>query len=534
MRPRLSRRSFLGGAVAVAVVGCSGGDEDDDAAGERDSTSTTRARPAVDPVDAPALPFAAVPFTLGVASGDPDATSVVLWTRLVPDPAAADGGAGADDLMVALDVAADEAFEELVSSEVVPAPASLAHSVHVEARDLDPGGTWFFRFRAGEHTSAVGRTHTMAEGAAAKQLRLAVASCQDFSDGFYAAHRHLAAEEPDLVVWLGDYIYESAGGTGGPREHEGPETRTLEQYRRRYAQYRLDPDLQAAHHSAPWAVTWDDHEVANNHAGDVSDGDEAPEAFRARRAAAYQAWYEHLPVRLPPPDGADYDVARTVAAGDLLALHLIDARQFRADQACSADGDLGSPCVEMAEEDRTMLGADQEAWLDEAVATSGAIWDVIGNQTMLAPAVLEVGPVTFVNLDQWDGYPAARRRLHETLAKAQNPVVVTGDLHASVVSDLTRDPDDPDSDLLGTELVGTSISSSFPTDLATPVEVALATRPHHHFADAGRRGYVLCTITRERFVAAYRLIDDATDPDSGIDTAATFEITAGRPGARQV
>jgi alkaline phosphatase D len=371
-----------------------------------------------------------------------------------------------------------------------------------------------------------------APGRSPSRLRFAFASCQAFTDGYYAAHRHLAADEPDLVLWLGDYIYEGGpGGADAVRHHDGPEVTTLAGYRDRYALYRTDADLQAAHAAAPWVVTWDDHEVDNNYAGDRAEDGTPPEQFLARRAAAYRAWWEHQPVRLPPPDGPHYRIHRVVDAGRLLRVVVIDGRQYRTDQPCGRPFDLGPTCPAAADPAATMLGAEQEAWLARRLRESPATWNVLANQTVLTPAAIPVGGDVFANLDQWDGYPAARRRLLAALARCRNPVVVTGDIHASAVGDLRADPDDPASPIVATELVGTSISSDFPAAFAALFEAAAAANPNVRWANARQRGYVRCDLSAGALRADYRLVADGRDRRSPVATAASFVVAAGRSGA---
>lgn len=517
----VTRRAFIGGIGGLLLtLGCRGNGP---------GPGPTPARTTVDGATGRLRRY---PFTLGVASGDPRHDRVVIWTRLAPDPIAG-GGLGTAPVGVEWEVAADERFGRAVARGTAMAVAALGHSVHVEVAGLEPDRWYHFRFRAGRHVSPVGRTRTMpAPGATPRRFRVAFASCQSYTEGYYAAHRHLAADEPDLVLWLGDYIYE--GGPGGPdavRHHDGPEATTLAAYRNRYALYRSDPDLQAAHAAAPWAVTWDDHEVDNNYAGDRAEDGTPPEQFLLRRAAAYQAWYEHQPVRLPTPAGPRYRIHRTLDVGRLARVAILDGRQYRTDQPCGRPFDLGPTCPAAEDPTATMLGAEQERWLARRLEGSPATWNLLANQTILTPSRIPVGDDVFANLDQWDGYPAARRRLLATLARAANPVVVTGDIHASAVGDVRADPDDPASPVVATEFVGTSISSDFPAAFAALFEAAAARNPDARYANARQRGYVRLDLTPQEVRADYRLLADARDPRSPIGTAASFAVAAGRPGA---
>jgi len=489
----ISRRSFLLGTLALGVLGaCSDDDRDTDGTA---GTTTTTTEPDVDlPTPAaPAVALAAAPFGLGVASGDPDRDGAVLWTRLL-------GAEG--DHEVAWEVL-DEDGRSVAAGLVTATPAD-GHSVHVVA-DL-PDGWCTYRFHTAEHTSPDGRVRKAP--AESDELRFAFASCQDWRDGYWPAHAHLAEEDVDLVVFLGDYIYEGGDGEGQVRQHGGGECETLEEYRARYALYKAHPALQAAHAMAPWLAVWDDHEVDNDYAGD-SEADE-------RRAAAYKAWWEHMPVRMPAPTGPALDINRTVEWGGLATFVTLDGRQHRSLQACG--GGLGQACPEVDDAARTMLGAEQEDWVADALAATDSTWHVLANQTVLAPSEI----FGFVNLDQWDGYAPARARLFDALRSVRNAVVVTGDVHASAVGDLVDDG----GERIGVELVGTSMSSSFPPDLVEAFELA-AQAAGAQMADARHRGYVRCTVTPASLTAEYRVVDSVAVETSPVRTSSTWVIEAG-------
>jgi len=467
------------------------------------------------------------PFTLGVASGDPDPTSVVLWTRLAPDPLHG-GGMPADDVPVTWEVSGTADFVSVTSSGSVTATADRGHSVHVTAT-LDQG-TWFYRFRVGDFVSPVGTTSPApSAGAAPAAATFAAASCQNYADGFYAAHRDIAEQQPDFVVWLGDYIYEDAGAADADpaaRVHIDPEPTTLVAYRNRYARYKSDPQLQAAHAACPWYIIWDDHEVENNYAGLTPQAAADAPTFAERRFEAYQAWWEHQPVRLDPPVAADqeYRIYRDVQWGDLIELVLLDGRQYRTDQACG-DVTLSTDpaCPETFDTARTMLGDAQEAWFFDALAKSTAVWNVIGNQVVFADATLN-GAV--LNYDQWDGYPVERQRILQHLADGQVPnvVVVTGDIHLAAVAQL-RAGDRGTGTPVGVEFVTTSISSSG----LIPAEVTgvITSFPDLVDADLAHRGYSLHTVTPDLWTSTYRVVEDVTKADSAVSTMATYVVAAG-------
>jgi alkaline phosphatase D len=507
------RRSFLARALALAAAGF---------AGPRSLSALASPR------------FKAPPFSLGVASGAPTPEGIVLWTRLAPEPLG-DGGLGTEAIEVRWEIAHDEKFARIVRSGKAAAEPGRAHSVHVEAAGLEPSRDYFYRFIAGVEASPVGRTRTApAAGATTPRLRLALASCQQYEQGWYTAHRHLVADAPDLVAFVGDYIYESSWGREHVRKHHTPEPLTLADYRMRYAQYKTDPDLQAAHAVAPWLVTWDDHEVDNDYADDRPE-DLAPD-FLARRAAAYRAFFEHMPIRpsVLRPDG-EVRIYGAHAWGSLANLFVLDDRQYRAWQACPKPGRGGSnvvgpSCEEREAPNRTMLGTAQEQWLDSALAQSKARWNVVVQQTLMAPAGRDTDKGRQHWTDGWDGYPWARARLLDSLAasKASNPVVLGGDVHANYVCDLHRDPAKPESPIVASEFCGTSITSQGPDTKRTAA--VRSANPHIHFADGTRRGYVLVEFGREAALAKLRVVETVKKPDAGISTFASFAVEAGKPG----
>lgn len=431
-----------------------------------------------------------------------------------------------EDVPVVWEVATDDAFEAMVASDVVTAQPRYGHSVHVTVDGLESGIEYRYRFRVGEYTSPLGRARTAPKGDVGL-LHFAFGSCQNWEDGFWPAHGHLAEEDVDLVVWLGDYIYEGAASASGVRQHDGPEPTTLEAYRNRYGLYKGDPSLQAAHAACPWLAIWDDHEVDNNYAGDSSEDGSAADIFLARRAAAYQAWWEHMPVRLDPPQGPALEINRLLRWGDLLSFFAIDTRQYRADQPCDRDADLGEGCPERDDPARTMLGDEQEKWLADQMRNSTATWNVLANQVIFSPSPVPVGSTTFFNLDQWDGYPTARARALDILAGTANPVIITGDIHASAVADVRRGDD-----IVAVEFVGTSISSSFPAQFVDLFEAAAETTGAR-MADAQHRGYVRCTVTPDSFLAEYRVVESVTAPTSPVSTSSSWVVQAGRPGVRE-
>lgn len=478
-------------------------------------------------------------FSLGVASGDPEPDSVILWTRLAPQPMEPDGGMPATPVSVRWEVAEDEAFSRVVRSGLVRAEARWGHSVHVDARGLRPGRAYFYRFIAGGEVSPIGRTRTApARGAPVDRLRLCFASCQKYEAGFYAAWRHVVAEDPDLILFLGDYIYEGAPSIkDAVRLHRNPEPMDLAAYRVRYATYKLDPLLQAAHHAAPWALTWDDHEVANDYAGALEQGNGDPAAFLRRRAAAYQAYYEHLPLRARPPHGPDMRLYRTLDWGNLAQLQIVDDRQYRGPHACQPPGlvEAHKPyrskidaCADLYTPYRTMLGAAQEKWLDETLAKTGAQWNLLTQQTLMRQTVqhYEHGKAEY-SADNWSGYPAARDRIFRRWVEAgtSNPLALGGDIHAFAAADI-RNPDHPDGAPIASEFVGGSITSLRPDPDFKPLAAANGLA----FAENDVRGYGRLNIDAKGGSVTYRGLADARREDSQISDIARFSLEAGRPG----
>lgn len=548
----LDRRTFLKGATAAAVA------------------------PAILSCEPEEGPRPETPlFTLGIASGDPDHESVVLWTRLAPDPL---NGGGMPDrpVMVLWEVARSRGMRDVVAAGMTMALPENGHAVHAVATGLEPDRWYWYRFRALGETSPLGQTRTFPHPQSdPRRLRFALASCQHYQDGFFPAYRDMIAQDLDFVMHVGDYIYEN-GPTGNPiapgRVHASPEVVSLVEYRNRYAQYKLDPDLQAAHRELPFIVTWDDHEVDNNYAGLA-----APEgspyqgaAFAARRRAAYQAYAEAMPLRpknrFLRGDG-EMRIHRRLSFGRLADLHVLDTRQFRTDQPTrdglgSTDPDItpsdaallerafGEPIFDRAallDPASTMLGFEQEAWLAANLENSQAHWNVLAQQVMVMPwnllavaqlqlaltiplpaaekaaasaALAKVKDI--LNVDGWDGAQAARGRLLQMLSnlRPNNPVVLTGDVHSAWASNLFADFDDPASDIVAAEFVCTGIASAFrdrdPRSLDPIVRFILGDNPHIEFFNSLYRGYCVCDVTDDLWRTEYRGVGslaDLTSPD---------------------
>ncbi|SEF60023.1 alkaline phosphatase D [Nonomuraea solani] len=440
------------------------------------------------------------PFTLGIASGEPLPDGVMLWTRLAVDPLNTDpkrpGGMAPRAVEVSWQLAEDERFTRVVRQGAIQALPVWAHSVHVRVTGLRPGTDYFYRFRTGGGQSAVGRTRTADDPVSSRPVRFAVASCQRYEHGFYTAYRHLADERPDVVFHVGDYIYESRQAATVVRPL-GPlpgETSRLHEYRQRYARYKTDPDLQAAHAAAPWVTTWDDHEVLDNYRG-KGDGSAA---FLRRRGAAYQAFYENHPIRVRPDDG-NLQMYRRRTYGTVADFMVLDVRQHR--------------------NRVTMLGAAQEQWLVSRLVTSPVRWRVLVQPLFFARRVVpEDGGE--LRLDSWDGHPQQRARI--LAVRAPGLVVFSGDVHNAWAGELKADFLDPASATVGVEFVGSSISSRPPP---TDGPGVLARNPHLKFFD-DRRGYLSCTASAEELRVAFRAVGFVHKAGAPVQTVAEF-VTEG-------
>ncbi|MGH3977757.1 MAG: alkaline phosphatase D family protein, partial [Pseudonocardiaceae bacterium] len=476
------------------------------------------------------------PFTLGVASGDPSPDGAVLWTRLAPQPLADDGMGGmpARPYQVEWELADDDGFRRIERRGTADAFPASAHAVHVELGGLRPGREYFYRFRVDGHLSPVGHTRTAPPPAAlGGPLTMCFASCSQFEHGFFTAYRRLAEEEPDVVLHLGDYQYEHTANDyvapgGNVRDHAGPETVTLANYRQRHAQYKTDPDLQAAHAVAPWLVVWDDHELDNNWAGEI------PESFQpdflARRAAALRAYYENMPLRRSSvPSGIDLLLYRRVAWGRMATFHMLDTRQYRDDQPCGDE--FNSDCAQRTDPERSITGAEQEVWLLDGLRRSTSRWDVLGQQVFFSQVDFTPGPARGFNPDAWDGYVGNRDRIVAGLRDpaVRNAVVLTGDVHAHWAAEVRERFDDPSSPSVGTELVATSITSGGDGSETRPdTATTLAENPHIRFYN-NRRGYVRTRFTTSEMRADFRVVPYVSEPGAPAQTRASFVVPDREP-----
>ncbi|HVJ98305.1 MAG TPA: alkaline phosphatase D family protein [Acidimicrobiia bacterium] len=513
---RLTRRDFLIGSAAAAVLAaCSdGSSKEATPSSTTASTPTTRRNPAL----------SGDPFGFGVASGDPRPDSVILWARLAPNPKATDGlgGMPAKPVDVTWEVAADERFTKGVARGVATAETDSGHSLHVDAGGLDPTTDYYYRFTVGEWTSPTGRTRTLpAPGDAPNRFALAIANCQMLDTGRFGAYRHMCDEDLDLVVHLGDYIYEYPG----PRALPNRQPESLADFRVRYASYRSDQELQAAHARFPFVLTWDDHEVQNNYMSNVAEDGTPPEQFAAVRAAAYRAWWEYLPVRIPAPEGEDVPIYGHTDIGDLARLYVLDTRGHADEPPCrdgGAVGDLGN-CDARTAEDRSLLGAQQETWFADATKESRAQWNIVGNPVALSGIDAGTDQSAY-SLDCWDGFPQARSRFLGALAATDNPVILTGDYHQGLVFDTHRQPFEQDSEIIATEFLSPPISSVLFSD-----DVTARTPQVRQQIDA--HGYLTVAVEPDCVTTDFRVLDDVANVKSPIRTEASWVVSAGNPRA---
>lgn len=482
------------------------------------------------------------PFTLGVASGSPKDDSVVLWTRLAPDPLNGGGVGSAGDIRISLEIATDLSFANIIQSTQAVAEAKYAHSVHHVVSGLQPNTHYWYRFSY-QGYSVIGRTLTAGAGDR-EDVRFAFVNCQNLQEGFYPVYRNIAEDdELDLVVHLGDYIYESAPAPGGPRKYRTQAPTDLASFRNRHADYKMDKDLQAAHAAHPWIVTWDDHEVENDYAGSTSWYDQP--VFARKRAGSYQAYYEHMPLPpsfLQPKAFGNVSLYGKIGYGDLLQFLVLDVRQYRTLQPC---GDRLTDCPERYDPKNDILGPQQEEWLKANLSVESPQWSVIANSIFMLEYDHDdpssSGESYYV--DGWDGYPHSRARLFKHLYdnRVPNPVVISGDIHAAWVADLKYHPHDAlgafkreDSVTIATEFIGTSVTSTLSSGWTNTYRRALPKNPHVNYFDERPGGYVKCIVTRYNFRSEYKLTQNVADRLSPVKTVATFEVAAeGNPNLRK-
>lgn len=473
------------------------------------------------------------PFALGVASGEPAADGAVLWTRLALDPLG-ESEMPTRPVPVRYEIARDEGMRSLVRRGETIARPRDGFSVHVEPRGLLPGREYWYRFIADGEASPVGRTKTAPRPGSDEELSFCLVSCSQFEHGYFTAYRHIVEDDPNFLVHVGYYIYEygtdeyEASG-GNVRHHVGPEITSLADYRRRYGQYHTDADLLEARRLIPFITTPDDHEVENNYAGAIPEDGQDPVAFRARRAAAYQAYWEFMPLRRAQRarDGS-IRLFRSLPFGRTANLVVGDTRQFRSDQPC--EDEYGTDCEAMDDPAQTMLGSPQERLVVETMARSRARWNVLAQTVFMAQLDSQPGAGEAYNPDAWDGYKASRNRVLGGIAArgVSNPVVLTGDVHQHWAADLRADYSRDDTPVIGSELVATSVTSGGDGTGASQDSV-LAENPWVKY-NLNRRGYVRSTLDSSEWRADFRTMPFVKQPGAPAETAASFVMRDGSPG----
>jgi len=501
--------------------------------------TTSRPQVAAEPTDEERI------FAHGVASGDPTAEGVVIWTRV--------SGAGSDDTVaVGWTVATDPEMQDIVAQGEVEAGPETDWTVHVDVDGLRPATTWWYGFEARDQRSDTGRTRTAPGPDDGQELRLGVVSCASYAAGFFGVYRHLAERDLDLVVHLGDYLYESNAGAS-TRQHVPPrEPVSLADYRLRHAQYKTDPDLQTLHQRFALAAVWDDHEVAGNAwEGGASGHDPATQGpWAERRAAALQAYLEWMPLRLPDPD-RPRRIWRSLPLGANGELILIDTRHDGRDRQIGAY--LDDPAAALADPDRQIMSEDQERWLAEQLRGTTGAWRVVANQVVLSPLSLEVpepladlanrlGPVVagrVLNPDQWDGYPAARRRLLQVVAdEGVGPVVVlTGDIHSSWAFEVPAGGETGAAPV-AVELAAPSVTSQTFASIVGPdselvarglVGIVEEQLRHVRWTEIRHHGYIVVSLTPEAMQGDWWHVDAVDEAPTGERLAASWTASAGEP-----
>ncbi|HYF23607.1 MAG TPA: alkaline phosphatase D family protein [Caulobacteraceae bacterium] len=484
--------------------------------------------------------FVRNPFKLGVASGDPSQDGLTIWTRLAPNPMEPDGGAGSEPIEVRYQVAEDAGFKRVVRDELAVAHPERAHSVHVDLYGLEPGRPYWYRFEAGGVRSPVGRGVTLpAPTSRTERLKLGVASCQHYEQGWFTPYRDMVAWNPDLILHLGDYIYESSWGPQ-LRRHPTLEPRTLDEYRVHHAVYKLDADMQAAHAHTSWAFTWDDHEVENDYAGLTPQQIEDAAEFPERRARAYQAWFEHLPVsRRSLLSMGEMRIYQELLYGDLAQLLMVDYRQYRSPRACITAERWRSgvvDCPELTDPKRTALGEDQDYWFGQTFGRGNSRWQVLGQATLFSHLDQKTPAGTPGSFnDGWSGYPVTRQRMLDRIArrKTADTVILGGDMHAFWTVDVRAQALDPASPIVATEFVGTSITSQSTSWDRFNQILKEGRNEHVKFFDDRQRGWMAAEVTRDRWNVDFRVVDSVATKTPAFSSLKRWAVEHGKAGAQE-
>ena len=476
------------------------------------------------------------PFMLGIASGDVTESSAVLWTRLAPEPLEADGGMEPYSIPVQWELSLDPRLSRVIRRGEAIATPALAHSVHIELEGLEPGCEYFYRFFTSTYESGIGRTKTLPQkDSHVDSVRFVTASCQNYTHGYFVAYEHMIQDRPDFIIHLGDYFYDTSFGVDDFRKHETEQAPvTVADFRRRHARYKTDKQLQHAHAQIPFFTTIDNHDA-------IEDMD--PDKF-AQRAAAYQAWYEHMPVRgYAAPGDNHFDLQRKISVGDLMQISLLDGRQFRdSKEICNNNdypnygfGNYRERCDLVFDEDRSMLGKEQERWLTDNLVQNKSTWNVVASPGPFLPFRYHIDGKELSYIGAWDIYPANRKRIAEAIETAEvgHPVILSGDVHSfwAVDGRLTRDPNER---IPVVEFVASSISANWPEQLARPVTENLEHNPQVKFYEPDKRGYLLHDVNQKEWKTTARAMQDVRDERSPALNLASFLVSKGEPGFTQL
>jgi len=480
------------------------------------------------------IEFSVNPFTLGIASGDVTESSVVLWSRLAPEPSKAGGGMESFSVPVQWELSLDAKMSRIIQRGELLAEPALAHSVHVDVQNLESSREYWYRFTAATHKSQIGRTKTLPyKDSHTESVRFITCSCQNYTHGYFVAYEHMISDRPDFVIHLGDYIYDTSFGETFRKHDRENAPSTLADYRRRHALYKTDRHLQRAHAALPFFTVIDNHDA-------IEDMD--PAGF-AKRAAAYQAWYEHMPVRGYGVAGDNhFSLHRLIQFGDLMQINLLDTRQFRDKKDLCTDnldtgfgfGNYRERCDELFPEDRTMLGGQQEQWLHESLVKNRAAWNVVASSVPFLPFHLQVDGKQYGYIGAWDAYPANRARIVQAISKAKSghPIVLSGDVHSFWALDGALAKQEVDR-IPVVEFITSSISANWPEPLSQPITENLEHNPQVLFYDGGKRGYLLHEVNKRTWTTTLRAVDDKSNNDSTAHDLATFNVTNGEPGIRR-
>lgn len=479
------------------------------------------------------------PFSLGVASGDPTSDGFVLWTRIAPNPL--DTEAFTQDLVeVMVEVAEDDKFTKIVRRQTELARPDNAHSVHAEIGGLLPNRPYFYRFRVGGIASQIGMTKTaQAIGMPLQKYKFAWLSCAHYEHGLYTAYGDIAKQNPDMVLGLGDYIYEVSYG---PQMRRMPveEAWSLEDYRLIYGATKMDKDLQEAHRVAPWLFIWDDHEVANDYQGDIGKVMQGfdQKAFLTRKHAAYKAFFEHLPLR----SRARFDASNRMRVygqsnhGNLLEFTLLDTRQYRDRAACPSEGRYEAEtvsratCADLTDKNRTILGARQERFLNEQFMRGLSKWSILVQPTLFGTVNQKNNKNEWAAYnDGWSGFEPARQKIIDMMARRKKDsscVVIGGDVHAFWAGEVKNDYANPESEAVAVEFVGGSITSkSYNYERFSKM---LPDNPHFKFFDDRTNGYGLAEVTENSIDVKLRHTKSTWQRDAGFSNLKHFVVERGK------